>query len=80
MEAIEHGIRVNAVGAGDVVTNLLNSFRDDGREFLAKHGKLAPIKRAAQPEEIVAFLASDRASFVVGSVLMADGGMSVIIQ
>jgi len=51
--------------------------------FLAKHGKLAPIKRAAQPEEIaeiVAFLASDRASFVVGSVLMADGGMSVIIQ
>jgi NAD(P)-dependent dehydrogenase (short-subunit alcohol dehydrogenase family) len=64
-------------------SNLLNSFRDDGREFLAKHGKLAPIKRAAQPEEIaeiVAFLASDRASFVVGSVLMADGGMSVIIQ
>jgi NAD(P)-dependent dehydrogenase (short-subunit alcohol dehydrogenase family) len=83
VEAIEHGIRVNAVGAGDVVTNLLNSFRDDGREFLAKHGKLAPIKRAAQPEEIaeiVAFLASDRASFVVGSVLMADGGVSVIIQ
>jgi len=33
VEAIEHGIRVNAVGAGDVVTNLLNSFRDDGREF-----------------------------------------------
>jgi NAD(P)-dependent dehydrogenase (short-subunit alcohol dehydrogenase family) len=83
VEAIEHGIRVNAVGSGDVVTNLLNSFRADGREFLAEHGKLAPIKRAAQPEEIaevIAFLASDKASFVVGSILMADGGMSVIIQ
>jgi NAD(P)-dependent dehydrogenase (short-subunit alcohol dehydrogenase family) len=83
LEAIEHGIRVNAVGSGDVVTNLLNSFRADGREFLAEHGKLAPIKRAAQPEEIanvVAFLASDKASFIVGSIVMADGGMSVIIQ
>ncbi len=83
LEAIPHGIRVNAVGAGDVVTDLLNTFREDGREFLAEHGKLAPIKRAGQPEEIaevVAFLASEKASFIVGAVVMADGGMSVIIQ
>jgi NAD(P)-dependent dehydrogenase (short-subunit alcohol dehydrogenase family) len=83
LEAIGHGIRVNAVGAGDVVTNLLNTFRDDGREFLTEHGKLAPIGRAAQPEEIaevVAFLASEKSSFIVGAIVMADGGMSVIIQ
>jgi NAD(P)-dependent dehydrogenase (short-subunit alcohol dehydrogenase family) len=82
LEAIEHGIRVNAVGSGDVVTNLLNTFRSDGREFLAEHGKKAPIKRAALPEEIanvVAFLASDSASFIVGAIVMADGGMSVAI-
>ena len=82
VEAIEHGIRVNAVGSGDVVTNLLNTFRDDGRELLAEHGKGAPIKRAAQPEEIaevIAFLASDKASFMVGSIVMADGGMSVVV-
>jgi NAD(P)-dependent dehydrogenase (short-subunit alcohol dehydrogenase family) len=30
--------------------------------------------------EIVAFLASDRASFIVGSVVVADGGMSVLID
>jgi NAD(P)-dependent dehydrogenase (short-subunit alcohol dehydrogenase family) len=80
LEAIEHGIRVNAIGVGDVVTNLLNHFMENGREFLAEHGRKAPIKRAAQPEEIaeiVAFLASDRAGFIVGSVVMADGGMSV---
>ncbi|MDJ1498271.1 SDR family oxidoreductase [Cytophagaceae bacterium DM2B3-1] len=83
VENIEHGIRVNAIGVGDVVTNLINELREDGREFLAEHGKLAPIKRAADPmeiAEIVSFLASDRASFMVGSIVMADGGMSTIIQ
>jgi NAD(P)-dependent dehydrogenase (short-subunit alcohol dehydrogenase family) len=81
LEAIEHGIRVNAIGVGDVVTNILNDVVDDGPGFLARHGEAAPIGRAAQPEEIaevVAFLASDRASFMVGSVVMADGGMTVI--
>jgi NAD(P)-dependent dehydrogenase (short-subunit alcohol dehydrogenase family) len=83
VEAIEHGIRVNAVGAGDVVTNLLDSFRADGREFLAEHGKTGSDQaRRATVEiaEVVAFLASDKASFIVGSIVMADGGMSVIIQ
>lgn len=82
LEAIKHGIRVNAIGIGDVVTNLLNHFMEDGRSFLAEHGAKAPIGRAADPveiAEIVAFLASDRASFIVGSVVMADGGMSVAI-
>jgi len=80
IEVIEHGIRVNAVGVGDVVTNILNKVVDDGPGFLAKHGEAAPIGRAAQPEEIaeiVSFLASDRASFMVGSIVMADGGMTV---
>lgn len=82
LEVAPHGIRVNAVGAGDVVTNLLDTFRDDGREFLTEHGKSAPIGRSAEPREIaeaVAFLASDRASFVIGSIFMVDGGFSVQI-
>lgn len=80
LEAIPHGIRVNAVGSGDVVTNFLNEVIDDGPGFLAQHGEAAPIDRAARPEEIaevIAFLASERASFMVGSVVMTDGGMSV---
>jgi NAD(P)-dependent dehydrogenase (short-subunit alcohol dehydrogenase family) len=82
LEVAPHGIRVNAVGSGDVVTNLLDTFRDDGTEFLTEHGKAAPIGRSAQPREIaeaVAFLASDRASFVIGSIFMVDGGFSVQI-
>ncbi|MGY2372996.1 SDR family NAD(P)-dependent oxidoreductase [Pseudomonas sp. SDO524_S393] len=81
LEVIEHGIRVNAVGSGDVVTHILDSVVADGPSFLAQHGETAPIKRAAQPEEIaevVAFLASNKASYMVGSVVMADGGMSVV--
>jgi len=82
LEAIEHGIRVNAVGSGDVLTNILNKVAPDGNGVaaLATHGEGAPIGRAANPEEIaevVLFLASERASFMVGSVVMADGGMSV---
>ncbi|MBB2969531.1 SDR family oxidoreductase [Mesorhizobium sp. RMAD-H1] len=83
LEVAPQGIRVNAIGAGNVITNLLNTFRDDGREFLAEHGSHAPIGRAAQPREIaevVAFLASDRASFAIGSIFMVDGGYSVQIQ
>ena len=82
LEAIEHGIRVNAVGSGDVVTNIWAGKMENGSEFLADHGRKAPIGRAAEADEIAevaVFLASDRASFIVGSVVMTDGGMSVMI-
>lgn len=77
MEGIDHGIRVNAIGVGDTVTNILGDPND-----LAEHGEGAPIGRAADPREIanaVAFLASDLASYAVGAVWMLDGGMSVAV-
>lgn len=77
LEAIDYGIRVNALGVGDVVTNILGD-----PENLVEHGKGAPIQRAADPTEIAhvaAFLASDLASYAVGAIWMIDGGMSVAI-
>jgi NAD(P)-dependent dehydrogenase (short-subunit alcohol dehydrogenase family) len=65
-----------------VVTNIWAGKMGNGPRFLADHGGKAPIGRAAEASEIaevVAFLASDRASFIVGSVVMADGGMSLKI-
>jgi NAD(P)-dependent dehydrogenase (short-subunit alcohol dehydrogenase family) len=82
VEAIEHGIRVNAVGSGDTITNILKDIHEDSGAALAGYGKHAPIGRAAQPEEIakvIAFLASDQASFMVGAIAMADGGKSVVL-
>jgi len=82
LEAIDHGIRVNAVGSGDVITKSTNHIHADGQAFLAEHGKKAPIRRSAHPKEIaevIAFLASEKASFMVGAVVMADGGMSVAL-
>jgi glucose 1-dehydrogenase len=77
LEGIDNRIRVNAIGVGDVVTNILGDPDD-----LVEHGKGAPINRAADPTEIAhiaAFLASDLASYAVGAVWMVDGGMSVAI-
>jgi glucose 1-dehydrogenase len=77
LEGIDNGIRVNALGVGDVVTNILGDPDD-----LVEHGKGAPISRAADPTEIAhiaAFLASDLASYAIGAVWMVDGGMSVAI-
>ena len=77
LEGIGDGIRVNAIGSGDVITNILGNPDD-----LVEHGKGAPIGRAADPTEIahaVAFLASDLASFAVGAVWMVDGGMSIAV-
>lgn len=81
VENAAHGIRVNAVAPGDVETGILDDIRPDGREFLREHGKGAPIGRVAQPleiAEVIAFVASDKASFMTGSVVMADGGYTAV--
>lgn len=79
------GIRANAVAPGWVRTpmsewEMHQAARQNGstaeQEFAALAGRVA-LRRVAEPEEIAAcclFLASDEASFVTGSVLVADGG------
>jgi len=71
----QYGIRVNTVHPGGTHTNmLLGSFTAKDLEGIAKS---VPLERFAQPEDIascMAFLASDDANFVTGSMLKADGG------
>lgn len=72
-----HGIRINAICPGGVLTPLAESFMDEGtyKAWADKHA----LKRFARPEEIaavVSFLASDEASFITGSSLVVDGGMT----
>jgi NAD(P)-dependent dehydrogenase (short-subunit alcohol dehydrogenase family) len=77
IEFAASGIRVNAVAPGAVVTGFLGDSVPDSRALLESFGTHHPIGRSARPEEIaevVVFLASARASFMTGAIVMADGG------
>ncbi|WP_394613947.1 SDR family NAD(P)-dependent oxidoreductase [Lentzea sp. JNUCC 0626] len=68
------GVRVNSVAPGPVATD--KALAEAGEVFDAI-AKDLPLQRVGQPEEIaeaVLFLATDRASFITGSVITADGG------
>jgi NAD(P)-dependent dehydrogenase (short-subunit alcohol dehydrogenase family) len=77
-EYAETGIRINAVAPGYILTALTK----DGvpQEWLAEWTAGTPVKRLGSPEEVasvVAFLASDAASFMTGSTVVADGGYTI---
>src|SRR5271169_3126041 len=78
LEGAASGIRVNAVAPGPVETGMLDRFTGTAER---KAGLVAgvPMKRAGTPEEIaqtIVFLGSDKAGFVTGHILSADGGKS----
>jgi len=73
-----HGIRVNAVAPGWVRTPPTEEIVTDPRQW-SKHRSRIPLDRPADPSEIaavVAFLLSDDASYVTGSLVVADGGLT----
>ncbi|WP_339863486.1 acetoacetyl-CoA reductase [Paremcibacter congregatus] len=73
-EGARHGITVNAVAPGYIATEMVKAVPED---ILAKIVKGIPVGRLGEAEEIadaVAYLVSDKASFITGSTLTINGG------
>jgi NAD(P)-dependent dehydrogenase (short-subunit alcohol dehydrogenase family) len=75
-----HGIRVNAIGPGSVMTEMLAAVARD-REAKRRMMSRTPLGRFAEPEEVASvavFLASDEASYITGETIFVDGGRLVL--
>ena len=73
----DRGVRVNAVAPGTIATELAAKAVLTSEEAKAKIMMRTPMKRLGEPSEIadvVAWLASDAASYVTGEIVVADGG------
>lgn len=83
LEMAPYGVRVNCVCPGDVDTPLVQkqlNYEEDTKEEAMKEMALHyPLGRIARPEEVgnvIAFLISEKASFVTGAAWTVDGGLT----
>ena len=70
------GIRVNAIGPGSIMTEMLEEVVSD-EAYVNRAMSRTPLGRFGEPSEIAAiaaFLASDDASYITGTTIYADGG------
>lgn len=70
------GVRVNGIAPGWIATDMNAEVRSDP-DLMSTYTKLIPLGRFGEPEEVAelaAFLASEDASFVNGSIVVIDGG------
>jgi NAD(P)-dependent dehydrogenase (short-subunit alcohol dehydrogenase family) len=72
----DHGIRVNAIGPGSIMTDMLTTVNaePDARHRLLSRTPLARFGEVAEVAAVAAFLVSDDASYITGQTIYADGG------
>ena len=79
LELAKKNIRANLVAPGAIDTDMNKTLRDN-KEVLEKVLKQIPIDRIGNPEEVanvVEFLASEKASYITGTTIYVDGGMTL---
>ena len=78
LELAERNVRVNAVAPGPIATDMTAETRADPEQFASLRAAI-PMGRFGTAEEIadlIVFLLSDKASFITGQVVVADGGFT----
>jgi NAD(P)-dependent dehydrogenase (short-subunit alcohol dehydrogenase family) len=76
------GVRVNGVAPGVIVTDAWTPGREIPDMIETLEGRVA-LRRWGDPDEVasvVAFLVSDRASYVTGQTIIVDGGLTVLLE
>jgi NAD(P)-dependent dehydrogenase (short-subunit alcohol dehydrogenase family) len=74
VEYAKAGIRINAVGPAFINTPLLSALDNQMKEALVQMHPIGRLGEATEVAELVAWLSSDKASFVTGSYYAIDGG------
>ncbi len=83
LEYAPHGIRVNCIAPGTILTPMNEKVfeeTDDPEALRETWNRMHPVGRFGQPEEVaeaVLFLAADSSSFITGQCLVVDGGLTV---
>jgi glucose 1-dehydrogenase len=80
MEVADKGIRVNGIAPGAIATDMNKDLLEDEQKKKEKEQSI-PLKRIGQPEEIAKvalFLASEDASYITGTTIYVDGGLTLI--
>lgn len=71
------GVTVNAVAPGFIITEMTDAMPEDAKKQVADRIAMKKLGETKDVAELVAFLASDKASYITGQIICVDGGMSI---
>ena len=80
LEVADKGIRINSIAPGAIATMMNLDILEDEEKRKAEKNKI-PMHRIGEPNEIgkvALFLASDAASYITGTTIYVDGGLTLV--
>ena len=80
LEVADKGIRINSIAPGAIATMMNVDILEDEEKRKAEENKI-PMHRIGEPNEIgkvALFLASDAASYITGTTIYVDGGLTLV--